>query len=381
MRSNISNWAQGLAVTTLLAAFSFAAQAATKVELFSTKPESVATFDKLIAQFEAENPGIDIEQVQLPEPDTVLKTRLVKNRLPDIIAANGNAQYGELARAGVLHDFNGSDRVGRVHEAYIQMVGDLARIEGVYGMPYATNANTVLYNKKLFEERGYQVPETWDAFIDLAEQIKANDETPFYLTLKDAWTAMVPFNALAANLQGEGFIQQRLEGEARFSNHYQEVAKRMKTLLDFGHNDNFGKGYDDGNRAFANGEALMLLQGVWAIPAVTAANPDIEVGVFTLPATNNPAGNKLVSGVDVMFSVSESSRNKEAALAFIDFMMRPENAQLYIDEQKAFSAVKGVIQGDPVFEGIAENFEEGRITSFPDHYFPPGMQAANLVQE
>jgi raffinose/stachyose/melibiose transport system substrate-binding protein len=32
-------------------------------------------------------------------------------------------------------------------------------------------------------------------------------------------------------------------------------------------------------------------------------------------------------------------------------------------------------------EGIRINFETGRVTGFPDHFYMPGMQVPNLVQE
>ncbi|HYK73598.1 MAG TPA: extracellular solute-binding protein, partial [Pseudoneobacillus sp.] len=77
-----------------------------KLELFSNKVESINTYKGLIKKFEAENPNIDIELNAPPEAETVLKTRLTKNDLPDLMSIGGNATYGEIARAGVLKDFS-----------------------------------------------------------------------------------------------------------------------------------------------------------------------------------------------------------------------------------------------------------------------------------
>ncbi|MGM0973126.1 MAG: hypothetical protein ACQEW2_09560 [Bacillota bacterium] len=100
-----------------------------------------------------------------------------------------------------------------------------------------------------------------------------------------------------------------------------------------------------------------------------------------MPVTNDPAQNKLVSGVDVLLAVSKETEHKVEAMKFVEFMLNKDTAKSYIDEQKAFSAIEGVYQEDPVFEGIKANFENGTITSFPDHYYPAGMGAENLVQE
>jgi raffinose/stachyose/melibiose transport system substrate-binding protein len=354
-----------------------------KLELFANKPEAASTYKELIKKFEAENPNIDIELNLPPEAETVLKTRLTKNDMPDLMAIGGNATYGEIARAGALKDFSDSELVKKIQPAYIEMIGKLVGEdkEGIFGLPYAANANTVIYNKEKFEKLGVQPPKTWDELIQIAEKAKAAGETPFYFTLKDAWTALPAWNALAANIVASDFAEKKNEGKASFKENYGEVADKMLTLLQYGHKDNFGKGYGDGNTAFAKGESMMYLQGVWAIPEIKKANPDIQLGVFALPSTNNPDENKLVSGTDVLLAMSKDTKHPEEAMKFIEFMMDEETAKTYITEQSAFSTLQGVYQEDPVMEGIKANFENGLITSFPDHYYPAGMQAANLVQE
>ena len=253
--------------------------------------------------------------------------------------------------------------------------------EGIYGVPYVSNANTVIYNKAKFEELGMSVPSTWDEFVALLETAKAADETPIYFTLKDAWTAMIPWNALGANLASENFAEDKTNGDASFVADYEEVADKILTLTEYGHKDNLGVAYGDGNNAFAKGNGVFYLQGNWAIPEILKANPDIELGVFAMPVTNDPEENKLVSGVDVLLTMGSDTKHEEEAMKFIEFMTEKEMAKRYIDEQKAFSAVEGVYQEDPIFEGIKTNFEIDQITSFPDHYYPAGMGVENIIQE
>ncbi|KPU26923.1 ABC transporter substrate-binding protein [Caloranaerobacter sp. TR13] len=354
-----------------------------ELELFSNKSESKTTLENFIKEFEKENPNIHIVVNVPPEAGTVLRTRLTKNDIPDILSIGGTATYGELARAGVLLDLTDTEMVKKVQPAYIKMIGKLVgNNDGkVYGIPYATNANGILYNKDMFKELGLDVPKTWDELIATAEKIKAAGKVPFYLTLKDAWTAMIPWNALAANIPSDDFIEKRNSNQTTFKATHKEVAEKMLTLLKYGHDDNFGVGYSDGNTAFAQGKSVMYLQGNWAIPEIKRANPNINVGIFPFPSTNNVERNRLISGVDVLFAVSANTKHKEAALKFIEFMTRKENAEKYIKEQKALSALKGVYQKDEVMEGVLDCFKTGRITSFPDHYYPPGMQVPNLVQE
>ncbi|WP_026674564.1 ABC transporter substrate-binding protein [Alkalihalobacterium bogoriense] len=352
------------------------------LEFFQFKQEAVGTFNTLIEKFEHENPGIKITQNNVPESDTVLLSRLTQNDVPEIMSINGNVTYGELARAGALRDFSEDANVNRVIPSYIDMlqmiVGDY---EQVFGIPHSANANTVLYNKSMFEELGLEVPETWDEFIALAEKIESAGETPFYSTYGESWTVLPPLNALASNLHGDDFFEKRNMGETTFTERYREVAEKMLTLLEFTDNDVFGSNYHQGNTAFANGESVMYMQGVWAIGPIREANPDIEVGAFALPATNNVEANRLISGVDIVLTISSNAKHPEEAQKFLEFLVREDNMEFYIEEQKLFSAIDGVFQEDSTVIDLLAYFEEGRITSFADHYYPGGMGVDNLVQE
>ncbi|ENH96000.1 family 1 extracellular solute-binding protein [Gracilibacillus halophilus YIM-C55.5] len=353
------------------------------LEMFSNKSESIDTYKGIIEDFESENPNINIELEAPPEAETVLKTRLTKNDLPDIMSIGGNATYGELASSEVFHDFSGSDVLDSVQPSYIDMLSRLVGPdkEEVYGIPYATNANGVIYNKQKVKELGIEIPTDWDEFIQALETAKAAGEIPIYFTLQDAWTGMPIWNGVAANLVPKDFAQLKNNGEATFQEEYNDVASKMLELLNYGHSDNFGIGYADGNRAFANGEGVFYIQGNWAIPEILEMNPDIELGTMALPSNNNAEENDLVSGVDVALTISDSTEHKEEAMKFIKYLASEEVAQRYINEQKAFSGLTGVLQKDPVFDGIKKYFEQGRLTSFPDHYYPAGLGTENLVQD
>lgn len=353
------------------------------LELVSNKSESKTTLQKFIDEFQKENPNIQIKLNVPPEMATVIKTRLTKNDLPDMIATGGEATYGELARAGALLDVTNDPMLDKVQPVYVDMINRLVGKDEkkVYGIPYATNADGVIYNKDKFKELNLEIPNTWDEFIKVSEKVKVAGQVPFYLTLKDSWTGMVIWNALASNIQSEDFLSDRLNGKITFKDTHGEVADKILTLTNYGHNDNFGKAYNDGNQAFAQGKSVMYLQGNWAIGEIKKANPNINLGMFALPATNDIAKNKLVSGVDVLFSITKNSKHPEEAKKFINFMLKKENAEKYINEQFALSALKDVYQKDEAVKDIMVKFEQGQITSFPDHYYPAGMQVSNILQE
>ncbi|MNO20333.1 Multiple sugar-binding protein precursor [compost metagenome] len=351
-----------------------------EIEFFQNKTEAKETFDKLVAKFNEANPNIKVTQVNPPDAETVLKTRAAKNDIPDVVGMGATDAYKSLAAGGMFKDFTGDQLLSSIQPAYIQMMNDLTGTEVVNGIPFSANASGVIYNKAIFAEAGVEVPKTWDEFIAVAEKFKADGKNAFYLTYKDSWTVLVPFNALEPSIVGTDIFKQRQEGTVKFADAFKEVAEKQLKLLDYGQKDIFGKGYNDGNTAFAKGESAMYLQGVWAIPEIQKANPSIELGVFPLPATNDSASNKVISGVDTLLTIAKNTKHPEEAAKFVQFLLEAENVQQYIDEQKAFPAITGVSQSDPIMDGFKEAFAAGQISDFADHYIPGAMKLDALIQ-
>ncbi|WP_438348606.1 ABC transporter substrate-binding protein [Paenibacillus sp. FA6] len=351
-----------------------------KLEFFQNKPEAKGSFDKLILEFNESHPGIVVSQINPPDAETVLKTRVVKNDIPDIIGLGATDTYSILAQSDIFTDLTQSNLLDSIDTNYIKMLQDITGMTNVTGVPYATNANGIMYNKDIFKEMGLTVPKTWGELISIAQKLKDNGKVAFYFTYKDDWQTSLPFNALAPNLVGIDFFRQRQEGTVTFQEKYREVAEKQLKLLDYGHGDNFGKNYADGNRAFASGESAMYIQGSWAIPEIRKTNPNLNMGFFPFPTGDDPDQNRLVSGVDTLLTISEDTKYKKEAEEFIAFLLEPENIGQYIKEQTAFAAVIGVEQDDPAVAEIQPYLKSGKVIDFADHYIPAAVQLNSIVQ-
>jgi len=351
--------------------------AQTQIEFFQTKTEAVDVYKEIIASFEAANPDIKVTLSTPPDAGTVLKTRAAKNDVPDVIASDASNLFADMATNGFYLDMTDMPELDLVQDAYLQTVKDVAKSDKVYGVPSAANADAIIYNKAIFKELGLSVPQTWDELIATAEKVKNAGKVPFYFTFKDAWTTLPAYNVLAANLSPTDFFKQLDAGTTTFSAGYKDATDKFVQLLAYGHNDNAGKTYGDGNTAFAKGEAAMYLQGIWAIAEIQKANPSIDLGVFPYPV----GANKVVSGVDVLLSVSSLTQNKEAALKFVNYLLTPEVSKKFITNQMCYSAVKGVAQDDAILSGLQESFNSGLLIDFPDHYIPAEMAISNDLQE
>ncbi|TQJ30685.1 ABC transporter substrate-binding protein [Microbacterium sp. SLBN-146] len=363
----------------------------TTLNFFQFKGEALEDFDQMIADFEADNPDIRIVQNQVADADTLIRTLLVKDRVPDIITLNANGNFGRLAEAGVFRDFSDDPVLETINPAVQDILADLGTYgDEVNGLGYVNNANGVIYNTAMFEEQGLEVPETWDEFIAVCDALVDAGITPFYGTLADSWTAMPSWNALGAYpAQDDFFDKMREEGEnvgpdseVSFEKNFVEAMDQQYELFSYMQDGYRGRTYDDGNAAFANGEAAMLLQGIWATNPITQVNPDIEMGIFPYPTTDDPDDRLLVSGVDVVFTMGKDNPKEEAAMRFIDYAFSPDVIEKFAASQNMVPSVKGAeLSDDPALQSVKPYFDEGRITGFIDHQVPPSIPLTPTVQE
>lgn len=355
----------------------------TELELFSSKMENVSTLQSLVDSFNEQNPDIKITLNAPADAGTVLKTRMTKDDLPDILAYGGDNRYTELTDVGVLVDLSDEDFIKTINPSYMNMLYQINadRDEKAYGAPFATNASGVIYNVDLFKEAGVEVPATWDEFMEVCETLKNAGIQPFEFTFKDGWTTLLSWNAMAADLQPENFLFDRMDGKTTFTGTHEEVLEKYLQVIQYGQADYMGTSYDDGNRNFANGSAAMLINGSWTVPELKKTNPDINLDMFAYPTTNDEAKNLTASGIDVLLAVTTQCKNPEAAKKFVSFMLQPENSQQYMEEQFAFSPVEGVMQEDESVASLAKNITDGKVVDFSDHYYPSGYDLAAILSE
>jgi raffinose/stachyose/melibiose transport system substrate-binding protein len=261
-----------------------------------------------------------------------------------------------------------------VNPAILEILTDLGTYaEGeVNGVPFANNADGVIYNKDLFAEHGVEPPQTWSEMVDALNTFQAAGVQPVFATLQDAWTSLPAWNALASNLAPEDFFTQLREDRASFGDAYPPVAERLKTLFDYAQDTKFARNYETGNQAFAQGESAMLLQGSWAIPVIRGFEPDFEIGTFALPA-NEADQTRLVSGVDVALTIGRNSAHPEEALQFIEYLLSPEVQARYTAEQSAVPILDGLEIEEPALAELEPYFEQERIVGFSDHQVPPSI--------
>ena len=354
----------------------------TEIEILQYKPEAATYFDQVEEEFNASHDDIHLTISSPNDASTIMRTRFVREDYPDIIGIGGDINYSYYVDADILADISDYQGLSDIKQSYLDILEalEITPEAGIYGVPYVANAAGILYNKDMFEEYGWEIPETWGELIQLCEDIRAEGILPFYFGFRDTWTCLAPWNSLAVGLAPSDTCQQVNAGETTFTEEYRETAEKCLELVSYGPDDPFAYGYNDACTAFANGESAMYPIGSYAVPQILSVNPEMNIDSFVTPGNDDASKNTLNSGVDLMFAVTAACEHKDAAYEVLDFLLEDENIQAYIDDQNAVPCKEGDFELAPMLDGMKPFIEAGNMTDYQDHYYPSEMAVDAQIQ-
>lgn len=357
------------------------------IDFFQFKAEAADWFTAAAREFEKENPGIHVSVNNSANAQTDLRTRLVKNRVPDVVTFNGDYSFGTFAASGVFHDFTEDPMVDDLNEGMVQIARNLVQTSDqakkrLYGLPFAGNASGYIYNKTLWRQAGLdpdRPPTTWSGLVEILETFKSRGINPVEATVADAWTTQAPLASFAGTLVPESRYAELKTGEVDFSQIWTQPIEREVQLLDY---DTGTKGitYQQGTQSFASGSAAILPLGTYAIPQVLLINEDIELGFAQLPATDNADEQILTAGDDVMLTMGAHTSHPEESMKFIRFLMSKERLEDYARNQSAITPLKETYFGNSALETVRPFFESNRLADFCDHYIPSSINIGGYLQ-
>ena len=353
-----------------------------EVEMVCYKPEAVKAFEKIEARFNETHDDIHLTISSPNEAMTILKTRFIREDYPDIIGIGGDSNYSNFLDADLFLDISELEELEQVKKSYLQMDKELEFVpqEGAYALPYAANAAGVLYNKEMFQKYGWEIPETWEEFMTLCNEIQSCGIQPLYFGFKDTWTCLAPWNALAVGLADSDICSQVNREETTFKEAYRETAEKIKALLPYAEENPYAYSYNDACTAFAWGESAMYPIGSYAIPQIKSVNPDMKIDSFVFPANDSEKENVLNSGIDLQFCVMKNIEQKEAVYEVLRFLYEDEVIQIYLEDQGGIACKEGDFSIPSELTGMREYIRNDRMADFQDHHYPSEMSVDAMIQ-
>ena len=357
------------------------------LDFFQFKAEAADWFTAKAKEFEKTHPNIKVNVNNSSDATTDLRTRLVKNREPDVITINGDINFGMLAEAGVFHDFTDDDIVDELNPGMVNIAKSLVQTNDeskkrLYGLPFAGNASGYIYNKALFRKVGLDPenpPTTWSEFTDMLNTFKDAGINPLQGSVADAWTTQAPLASLAGTLVPESKYTELKQGKTTFQELWKTAVEKESELFTYSTADT-GVTYQQGTQNFAQGKAAIIPLGTYAIPQILLINPDIELGFAQMPATDDASEQILTAGDDVMLTIGANTKHPKEAMKLVEFLMQKDQLDAYADAQSAITPLKDTYFGNDALETVRPFFEENRLADFCDHYIPSSINIGGYLQ-
>lgn len=307
-------------------------------QFIQAQPEYQEAAGKLVNAYMQEHPNVTIELIT---DNTNLKTNLQAGNIPEIFYTEG---YNVMkAYAEYITDLSDQPWVSGISDEALECV----TMDGkVVGMPFTIAGEGIVYNKKMFEEHGWEIPVTWTELKALCEEIQAAGVIPFVNEFGDAWLLgqLMSAGGYAYIPDTQTFTDQLYAGEVSFSQNEQmkKSFEVIDLMLKYGLPDPLSYTWNETCSAFATGEAAMAFEGDWIWDTVYPINQEIECGMFALPITDNPADTKMIVDANMCWHVGKGSAHPEAAIAFIDWVTSSETAKtILLEDYKVVPCFKG----------------------------------------
>lgn len=323
------------------------------------------------------HPEINVEFDCLSGDDytTILKTKASADDMPDIFMVEDIWRNMDFAETGWCEDVAGYDWFRKnIQETAVNAV--TTEDGKAYCVPMTVNGQFVTYNKDVFAAAGVtELPTTWSAFLAACQAIQDYGVTPIAAGYQEQWVLYCDEMCDSIVTTVKNDRNNRLEladGTTTWTEdkgHFSEVLRRMRERYAYTNDDPFGTDWNTVLNMMAVGDAAMILNGSWTPASVKGINPDANIGVFPLPLTEDPADALLpVHASPSGWCVNAESENKEAALAFAEFLSTSEAGSLMQSIKGEISANKNcaVAEDSDLYE-IVKYINEGKTFDYTNY--------------
>lgn len=345
------------------------------LKLMQFKVEITDQVQAMAKDYMAEHPNVNIEAQVTTDYETLLKTRFSSGDEPDIFAAKAYTDIADWSER--LADLSGEPWIDKVAPA---AVPGMTVNDQKLGFPFAFEGYGFIYNKDLFAKAGIDnVPKTLSELKEVNEKLKAAGISSFSEGYKEWWILgqhlfNLPF---AYDPTPEATVEKINKGEMKVADlvHMNGFFDVLDSTLQYGKGpESVGISYDQQVSDFASGKSAMMQQGVWTINSILKINPDMKMGMFAIPLTDNPDETKLPVGVPGYYVVNKNSKHVDEAKKFLNWLHA--NGQKYLVESfkliPAFTDLQTTAELGPLAADLSTYVENNQTIPWAHTLWPVG---------
>jgi len=344
---------------------------------------------EIIETFEAAYPGVLVHLTISPRIGDVIRPQLVAGNPPDFLVISDTEQSGIMTSlikekglmdiTGVFDEFS-LDSDQRLKDMILPGILESKRFapyqDGkIYLAPFNAAPMGLIYNKNLFQEKGWKLPETWDDFFALEEELKkkenyVKDERGqlvkralfTYQGIYPEYLEEILYPALA-NSAGIHELKRIFSYEPG-SFRTESVKKVLDTLAKLGSGGylmegTVGLNHTQSQSDMMLGKAVFIVNGSWMENEMKDAPREagFQFGMIPVPVFNKGDERYILSSYE-QFSIPAKAKNPELAKAFLKFLYTEQSLILFAEKANGTFALKGAqeLSQDKLTAGVYEMF-------------------------
>lgn len=220
--------------------------------------------------------------------------------------------------------------------------------EETYAVSRFYTCRGIIYDRRVFEELNLEIPETYQEFMQLCEQLKANGITPLVVGAGDTWHLQHWIDGLFENdvkQKVPDWISQRNAGKVHWTDKEPlKMLTQMQQLFQDGNvEENYRTTTDAGTiEVLTQDRAAMLYSGTWMFSQIAKADPQFEIGWFFLPQDE---GEPIVEydgiwGWSLSAKCAGQPKLYETAISFLKFYYGEDIYQKVLQNMNGISSLK-----------------------------------------
>jgi multiple sugar transport system substrate-binding protein len=198
-----------------------------------------------------------------------------------------------------------------------------------YFVPSITYNWAVFYRPSVWQQRGYQIPKTWDEYRTLAAKMKT-DGIPFAFADKDGWPAMGTFDYINMRMNGYDFHIALMGGKESWEDQrVKDTFDAWASILPYAQPGALGRTWQEGAQALQKKQAGMHVLGLFLGNQFTDAERQ-DLDFFPFPEIKPEHGQDAVEAPIDGFMVSKKAKNVDGAKALMKYLASAEAQAVYL---------------------------------------------------
>ena len=291
-------------------------------------PGPKAAFENAIAQFQKENPDINViaNNGDREEHKAAIRNFLIADA-PDVTSWYPGNRMRPFVKAGLFEDVSDVWDANNFHE-------DLAAIKPTmtiggkqWGVPYSYYQWGVYYRKDIFDENGLSEPTNWAEFKEVCAKLKSKGIAPITIGTRYLWTAAGVFDYINLRTNGYKVHNDLTAGKIKYTDpRIRKTFEYWAELVNAGYfiENHASMAWQDAVVPFANGEAAMYVMGNFSVDAYKNAGLTYDqIDFFPFPEITKGMPRAEEAPADAFF-IPTKAKNKSDAKKWLAFVARPD---------------------------------------------------------